>query len=115
MPNNSAIGCTPLSLACEFFSITNAAAPIPRIKPFLLLSNGNAVSSTTLCVEAAPEAAKPPPIHSHKSSPVTSSAEIMITRSALPVFIQSSATPKAAVEDAQARLIVVFGPLIPVY
>ena len=39
----------------------------------------------------------------------------MITRSALPVFIQSSATPKAAVADAQARLIVVFGPLIPVY
>ena len=115
VPNNSAIGCTPLSLACEFLSITNAAAPIPRIRPLRLLSNGNAVSSTTLCVEAAPEAANPPPIHSHKSSPVTSSAEIMTTRSALPVFIQSSATPNAAVAEAHARLTVVLGPLIPVY
>ena len=113
VPSNSAIGWTPLASDCDFFSITNAAAPIPKIKPFLLRSNGNAVSSITLLVAAAPLAAKPEPIHSHKSSPVTSSAEIITTRSHLSVASQSSATPNAAVAEAHARLIVVLGPRIP--
>ena len=114
-PSNSAIGWTPRCMASEWRSTTNAAAPMPRTKPFLRRSNGKAASSTTLPVAAAPEAAKPPPIHSHRSSPVTSSAEMMTTRSTLSLFNQSSATPNAAVVDAQARLMVVFGPRIPVY
>ena len=79
------------------------------------MSNGNADSSTLLLVDAAPEAANPLPIHSHKSFPVTSSAEIIITLSARPVVNQSSAQENAAVVEAQARLRVVLGPLIPVY
>ena len=114
-PSNSAIGCTPRSSASEFRSTTNAAAPIPRMRPFLRRSNGSAVSSTTLLVAAAPDAAKPPPIHSHKSSPVTSSADMMTTRSTLSAFSQSSATPKAAVAEAHARLMMVFGPRMPEY
>ena len=114
-PRSSAIGCTPRSCASEFLSITNAAAPIPRIRPLRRRSNGSAVSSTTLLVAAAPEAAKPPPIHSHMSSPVTSSAEMMTTRSTRSQFNQSSATPNAAVAEAQARLMIVFGPRIPEY
>ena len=86
---------------------------MPRINPFLLLSKGRAVSSTTLWVDAAPLAANPEPIHSHKSSPVTSSAEMITTLSHLSFDSQSSATPNAAVAEAHARLIVVLGPLIP--
>ncbi len=113
VPSNSAIGFTPLASDSDLRSTTNAAAPIPRINPFLLLSNGRAVSLTSLLVAAAPLAAKPEPIQSHKSSPVTSSAEIITTLSHLSLDIQSSATLNAAVADAHARLIVVFGPLIP--
>ena len=83
------------------------------MSPFLRLSNGIAVSSITLLVAAAPLAANPEPIQSHKSSPVTSSAEIITTLSHRSFASQSSATPNAAVAEAQARLIVVFGPLIP--
>ena len=82
-------------------------------RPFLRRSNGSAASSTTLLVDAAPLAANPDPIHSHKSSPVTSSAEMITTRSHRSVASQSSATLNAAVAEAHARLIVVFGPRIP--
>ena len=115
VPRSSAKGCTPRFIASECRSTTNAAAPIPSTNPFLRRSKGNAASSITLLVAAAPEAAKPPPIHSHKSSPVTSSAEIITTLSTRSLLSQSSATPKAAVDDAQARLMVVFGPRIPEY
>ena len=113
VPRSSEIGWTPLFSASLFFSITKAAAPIPKISPLRRLSNGKAVSSTTFPVAAAPEAAKPLPIHSHRESPVTSSPEITITRSQRSFANQSSATPNAAVVEAQARLIVVFGPRIP--
>ena len=109
------MGCTPRCCASEWRSTTKAAAPMPRINPFLRRSNGKAVSSTTLLVAAAPEAAKPPAIHSHRSSPVTSSPLMMTTRSTRPASSQSSATPNAAVAVAQARLIVVLGPRMPVY
>ena len=115
VPSNSAIGCTPRSRACERLSTTNAAAPIPIIRPFLLLSKGKAASSTTLLVEAAPDEAKPLPNHSHVSSPVISSADRITTLSTLSLLSQSSATLNAAVAEAQATLIVVFGPRIPVY
>ena len=85
------------------------------MSPLRRRSNGKAVSSTTLLVAAAPDAANPPAIHSQRSSPVTSSALMMTTRSTLSFSNQSSATPKAAVADAHARLIVVLGPRIPVY
>ena len=85
------------------------------MSPLRRRSNGSAVCSTTLPVAAAPEAANPAPIHSHISSPVTSSPEIITTLSTRSAASQSSATPNAAVADAQARLIVVFGPRIPVY
>ena len=85
------------------------------MSPLRRRSNGNAVSSTTLLVAAAPDAANPAPIHSHISSPVTSSPEMITTRSTRSAASQSSATPNAAVAEAQARLIVVFGPRIPVY
>ena len=88
---------------------------MPKMSPFRRRSKGRAVSSTTLLVAAAPEAAKPPAIHSQRSSPVTSSPLMMTTRSTRPASNQSSATPKAAVADAQARLMVVFGPRMPVY
>ncbi len=91
-----------------------AAAPIPRMRPFLRWSNGKAASSTSDEVEAAPLAANPAPIHSHKSGPVTSSLLMTTTLSQRPVSSQSSATVKAAAVEAQARLIVLFGPLIPV-
>ena len=83
------------------------------INPFLLLSNGRAVSLTTLLVAAAPLAAKPAPSQSQRSSPVTSSAEIITTLSHLSFDSQSSATLNAPVAEAHAMLIVVFGPLIP--
>ena len=67
-----------------------------------------------LLVEAAPVEANPLPIHSHKSSPVTSSAERITTRSTLSAANQSSAIWNAPVAEAQARLMVVVGPRIPV-
>ena len=99
----------------ELRSTTNAAAPIPSTIPFLLRSNGKADSSTLSPVEAAPEAANPLPIHSQRSSPVTSSAEMITTLSALSFSSQSSAVLKAAVAEAHAKFSVVLGPLIPVY
>ena len=65
-------------------------------------------------VAAAPLAANPEPSHSHKSGPVTLSAEIITTLSHLPVLIQSSAMLNDAAADAQARFKVLLGPLIPV-
>ena len=88
---------------------------MPSTNPFRRRSKGNAASSMMLLVAAAPEAANPLPIHSHKSSPVTSSAERITTRSTRSLLSQSSATPKAAVVEAHARLMVVFGPRIPEY
>ena len=81
--------------------------------PFLLLSKGRAASSILLLVDAAPDDAKPLPNHSQVSLPVTSSADRITTRSTLSLLSQSSATLNAAVEEAQAILIVVLGPRIP--
>ena len=85
------------------------------MSPLRRLSNGNAASSTTLLVDAAPEAANPLPIHSHSSSPVTSSADRITTLSTRSFASQSSAIWKAPVAEAHAKLIVVVGPRMPVY
>ena len=114
-PRSSAYGTTPLSEACDDFSRTKAAPPIPNSIPFLRASNGSATSSTTLPIECAPAAAKPVPSHSIKSSPVESSPLMTITRSHLPVDNQSSAIAKAAGVEAHALLIAAFGPLAPIH
>ena len=93
--------------------MTNDAAPIPKTRPSLRASNGRAASSTLSEVDAAPLAAKPEPIHSQRESPVTLSADMITTLSALSFSSQSSAMLKALVEEAQATFTVVFGPLMP--
>ncbi len=69
----------------------------------------------TLLVDAAPLAAKPEPIHSQRSGPVTLSALIITTLSQRPVVNQSSAKVNDAAVEAHAKLMVLLGPLIPVY
>ncbi len=101
----STIGSMPLSFNSDSASTTIPIAPIPTMNPFLLLSKGIAASSTFSIVVTAPTARNPLSIHSINASEVTSSAAIIIMRFALPVRIQSSAIPTAAVVDEHAAFI----------
>jgi 3-oxoacyl-(acyl-carrier-protein) synthase len=76
-------------------------------------ASGAAATNNVIEDAAAPLAANPEPIHSHKSSHVTSSAEMIIALSQRSAASQSSAIPNAAVAEAQATLRVVLGPRIP--
>ncbi len=62
---------------------------------------------------AAPEARNPLAIQGINASPVTSSAETTTTRRQRPARIQSSASDRAWVVEAQAALTCVFGPRAP--
>ncbi len=114
-PSSSTYGTTPRAAEADCLSRTNAAPPIPSSIPLRRASNGRLTSSTTLPIAWAPAPAKPAPNHSIIPSLVTSSPLTTITRSHLPVVIQSSAIANAAGVEAQALLIAAFGPRAPIH
>ena len=94
------------------FAHDESGCPIPRIKPYGVgQTEGRFPQPRCWWLQlGGGEATRNPFPH---VSPVTSSP-LMIWHP-WPASSQSSATPNAAVADAQARLMVVLGPRIPVY